>query len=219
MRPCEPYTLQFVLLSRQGVIILEKTKYDGIFIDGEDVYRFDRGEYKKLCKWIDNVEYYMVSFRQNKKRKYVRVHRIIAETFIPNPNQYPQVNHIDGNKLNNQITNLEWCSNAYNTKQGYDKDLYHNRHRSHAVLAVNKETGRSFEFSSIRSCAEALGLNRKTITGILKGTKKTNNYEYEFKYIERVSTIPDECMGVGLETSTSDVLGNEASATPKRKAA
>lgn len=101
----------------------------------------------------------------------------------------------------------------------YTYNSYHNHHRSHAVLAVSKKTGRSFEFSSIRSCAEALGLNRKTITGILKETKKTNNYEYEFKYIERVSTTSDECMRVGLETSTSDVLGNEASATPKRKAA
>lgn len=161
----------------------------------------------------------MVSFRQNKKKKYVRIHRLIAETFIPNPNGYPQVNHIDGNKLNNQMTNLEWCSNSYNTQQGYDKKLYHNHHRSHAIMVINKETKCTFEFPSIRSCAEALGLNRKTITGILKGTKKTNNYQYEFEYIERVSTIPDECMGVGLEISTSDVLGNEASAKPKRKAA
>ena len=211
------YNSYFIFSKGSGSI--EKTKYDGVFVDGEDIYRFVRGKYKKLCKWIDNVGYYMVSFKQSNKRKYVRVHRIIAETLIPNPDGYPQVNHIDGNKLNNQIDNLEWCSNSYNTQQGYDKNLYHSHHRSHAIIAINKETKQSFEFPSIRSCAEALGLNRKTITGILKGTKKNNNYQYEFEYIECVSTIPDECMGVGLEISTSDVLGNEASATPKHEAA
>lgn len=70
-------------------------------------------------------------------------------------------------------------------------------------------TNGSYEFPSIRSCADFLGLNRKTITGILKGTKKNNNYLFNFEYIESVSTIPDECKGVGSEIGTE----------PKRKTA
>ena len=48
-------------------------------------------------------------------KKNTRVHRLVAENFIPNPNNYEQVNHIDGNKENNDVSNLEWCSNRMNS--------------------------------------------------------------------------------------------------------
>lgn len=161
---------------------MEKTKYDNIFIDGEDVYVQKASGMHKLCKWVDNVGYYQVVWRENGKRKYVRVHRLIAETLLPNPNNLPQVDHKDGNKLNNALSNLEWVSNAENTQRGYNSGLYHSSKRSHKISAKHKTTGKVEIYKSIRSCADALGLNRKTITAILK-QQKANNYDYEFQYV------------------------------------
>lgn len=162
---------------------MTKTIYENVYVEGEDIYRIIGNEYHKLSKWIDNTGYYQVVFRIDGKRKYVRVHRLIAETLLPNPDNLPQINHIDGNKLNNSIENLEWTTNSANTQHGYDNNLYHNKKRSHAVKTIHKETGEEQTFKSIRECAEILGLNRKTITAILKETKKTNNYPYNFEYI------------------------------------
>lgn len=63
--------------------------------------------------------YLMIHFTKNcKKCKYTGVHRIVAETFIPNPDNKPQVNHINGNKLDNSVENLEWITNRDNVIHG-----------------------------------------------------------------------------------------------------
>lgn len=61
--------------------------------------------------------------------------------------------------------------------------VYINQKKECPIRATNKETGQILEFKSIRNCGEQLHLNRKTITSILKGEKKTNNYAYRFEYI------------------------------------
>lgn len=62
--------------------------------------------------------YLKVSLSKNHKRYYFKVHRLIAITFIPNPNNYPVINHKDENKQNNCVDNLEWCSIKYNCNYG-----------------------------------------------------------------------------------------------------
>jgi len=55
--------------------------------------------------------------------KNCQVHRLVAFAFIPNPNNYPHINHIDGNPRNSRVENLEWCTNSMNTKHAYDTGL------------------------------------------------------------------------------------------------
>ena len=66
-------------------------------------------------KPLDNGKGYLrIKLTVNNKSRRVMLHRLIAEAFIENPNNYPFVNHIDGNKKNNNLNNLEWCTQSQN---------------------------------------------------------------------------------------------------------
>lgn len=98
--------------------------------------------------------YYYVSLCKNGKVKKQLVHRLVAMTFIPNPDKKLQVNHIDGNVHNNHINNLEWVTNAENTKHAYVHRL-----RSKKVIWINDGK----HIMSLRSMCISLGLNYKKI--------------------------------------------------------
>jgi len=68
--------------------------------------------------------YYRIKLYNNtKKTKTISTHRLVALTYLNNPNNYLEINHIDGNKTNNNVTNLEWCSKEQNVKHAYDTGL------------------------------------------------------------------------------------------------
>ena len=73
---------------------------------------------KILVTRPNNRGYIMVGLHKEKNYKLVLVHRLVAETYIPNPENMPQVNHKDENKANNCVDNLEWCDNWYNAHYG-----------------------------------------------------------------------------------------------------
>ena len=71
-----------------------------------------------------NTEYERVGLvDDNHIRKYYLIHRLVAEAFIPNENNFTEVNHIDGDKHNNKSENLEWCNRSYNLKHAYENGL------------------------------------------------------------------------------------------------
>lgn len=137
---------------------------------------------KPICQWKDNVGYLQVKLKKNGKNYYKRVHRLVAEHFIPNPNGLPQVNHIDGDKTNNNINNLEWTNNKTNTQHGYDNNLYHSKHRCIGVKVFDKSGNYLNTYKSIRETAGQLNINRKTLSRILFDDKE-NNYNYLFETI------------------------------------
>jgi hypothetical protein len=68
--------------------------------------------------------YYSVGLYKDHKRVHKRIHRLIAEAFIRNPDNLPMINHKDQNRLNNDISNLEWCDNTYNSQYPNDLSVY-----------------------------------------------------------------------------------------------
>ena len=75
-----------------------------------------KSEYRLMALSTDGGGYYKFHFSNENGGQNVRLHRLIALHFIPNPRNYPVVNHIDGNRLNNDVSNLEWCSLTYNSQ-------------------------------------------------------------------------------------------------------
>lgn len=72
-----------------------------------------------LKPYLINSGYHVVTFySENRKKHKFQVHRLVAETFIDNPDNLPCVNHKDENKLNNSVSNLEWCTYQYNNNYG-----------------------------------------------------------------------------------------------------
>lgn len=86
------------------------------------VFNKETGRFVAL---VENEKgYFRVDLWSDGSRKHCKVHRLVAEAFIPNPEKKPQVNHIDGNKQNNSITNLEWVTNAENAEKARVLGMY-----------------------------------------------------------------------------------------------
>jgi len=88
-----------------------------------NVYSYYSGKEKILSAAVNPGGYYIVVLYKNKIPKTKSVHRLVAKAFINNHNNRECVNHIDENKLNNNVDNLEWCTNQYNIE--YSKALYY----------------------------------------------------------------------------------------------
>lgn len=83
-----------------------------------------------------NGDYFLIILKNfDGKVKTIRIHRLVAMAFIPNPNNYPCVNHIDGNKQNNNVNNLEWCTHSHNAKHS----LTIKPNRINGMLKYNQE--------------------------------------------------------------------------------
>ena len=100
------------------------------------------------------IQYYIRDINTGKRRDY-KAHRLVAEAFIDNPSNYKCVNHIDGNKINNHIENLEWCTHLQNNIHAYKNGLNKSKKRQCTINGINYE--------SITEAANQLGVSRKTI--------------------------------------------------------
>ncbi len=113
---------------------------------------------------LDKDGYENLVLRKDGKQKHFRVNRLVAEAFLENPNNYPQVNHKDEDKTNNNVNNLEWCSPKYNINYGSRTEK-----ASRKVICVT--TGKIFK--SIAEASKYYNLKGNHISACCKGKLKS----------------------------------------------
>lgn len=133
---------------------------------------------------INNSGYLYVTFHAGlPKSKHFLVHRLVAQAFLPNPENLPQVNHKDENKLNNNIENLEWCTRKYNINYGEG----HKKATKGIIKSVGRcvkciETGKVFR--TVISAARYYDIKQGQISNVCLGKAKVYTAGgYHWKYI------------------------------------
>ena len=143
------------------------------------VKRITTGRVLKPLKHANG--YLMVKLSKNSIVYTKTVHRLVAEAFIPNPEHKSEINHIDENKTNNSLDNLEWMTRKENINHGTRTERM-SKTQSIPIITTNIKTGESKEFYGARECARQLGLTHGNITSVIKGRyKQTGGYTFKYK--------------------------------------
>ena len=156
--------------------------YEGFYgvSDKGRVRSLKSGKERILKPGSDKDGYLQVGLYKNGEKKMCKVHRLVAQTFIPNPDNLPQVNHKDEDKENNSVHNLEWCSSKYNANFGTRTKKISIK-ISKPVLQYTKSGEFVREWKSTRAVERNLGYFHSYISNCCNGIHKSA-YGYIWKF-------------------------------------
>lgn len=142
-----------------------------------------RGKYTQFVKGLilkqyDNGNGYLhVVLGMNGKTVTKKVHRLVAETFISNPDNLTEVNHKDCNRANNNVENLEWCTRSYNRQYREKYGVSQTEALGNPVFAINLTTLEVSHFRSQSEASRELGVFKQNVNNVIKGIiKQTGGY-------------------------------------------
>lgn len=129
---------------------------------------------------INNIGYHRVTLYDNKRKQRFFIHRLVATLFLPNPNNLPEVNHIDGNKDNNNVSNLEWCNRVHNEHAARRIGL-----KEYKPFEVTFNDGSVKRYKFAPQLAFELNVTKRTIQNYLQDKSKG----YKNKGIEKIQYL------------------------------
>lgn len=155
-----------------------------------DSYNYKGYHFKEriLSQQIDRLGYCRVYLTKYSKTKVFLVHRLVAQAFIPNPHNLPEVNHKDENKLNNAVENLEWCTHIYNSNYGtrvsriIPKTIAKTRKKIYQ-LSLNGDVINLWD--GVNIAAKTLGITQQNITKCYQGLRRQAG-GYKWKLAEQM---------------------------------
>ena len=141
--------------------------YEGKYAVCRAGYVFSFKSWRFLKGNTDKDGYKYVSFYKNNKPKHYKVHRLVAEAFIPNPNNWPQVNHKNEVKNDNRVCNLEWCTAKYNRNYGTSTERQREAMKGHEAWNKGKKMNEECKRKMKENHADFKGKNHPQSKAVL----------------------------------------------------
>lgn len=141
-------------------------------------------EWREVKHVLDTgVGYKLITVVHNGMRKNKHIHRLMALAFIPNPSNKPCVNHIDGNKQNNILSNLEWCTHKENAQHAVKTGLCDNNRKKQEVAILQLKHGKVItEHVSLHEAGRSTSIAWQNISKVVRGLRKSaGGFQWEYK--------------------------------------